>query len=1097
MTTLAQRSFAGGEIAPTIYSRTDMVKYQTGLRTCRNFLVMRHGGVSSRPGTQFLGEVPQKTGNEDKRVRFIPFYYSDSGTTVNYFLECGEDILHVWKDDARVWDEDKSIEGITAASPMVMELGDVTNLADGDEMLISGITGMPQLEGREVIIRDLGVDGANKCRLYDMMDQTIDGSAYGAYVSGGNAYRAYSISKAVWTYQDSEIEHLQFQQHQNSLYIVHRGYYTRIITKNSSADDDWSCDIVLFGPTTASPTSLDSDGPAETYTTNEEKYVVTAISAGNYEESLASNEEKIGHPPTNGSRIFGVINGNYGHGGTTTSLPICIDADGETFQLSCAGDLTGRTFTFYGYSRDGAYMQHSQAGTDSTTVNVGYPGGRDEFWWLQSVYIDGSTGGINCSVGLTNKTTTYVCPLQAPSGVGYLDWNVSNGEYAEIEYDINSSASRQIGIYSPSVDQSSRTFTVYGTDRNGDAISEDVDGPTGGHTRFTVNKYKTVTEVEVDSSYSGEVQVGVYSTELHPTNLTWQHSGSPLEYNIYRAVNGVYGFVGTSTSKSFRDDGLDPDYASPPPTQGASLITANSRPGVITMAQQRLWLASTYNDNELIRASRTGTPTNFSIHRPLQSDDAIEFKIAGREYGQVHHLVSLGRLVVFTSTGEWVLDGDETGAITPLAIAATQHSYRGSSTIPPVVIGGNAIYVQAGQRILRDLSYQFSSDSYTGNDLTVFAAHLFDDRLVRAMAYQQTPHSVLWCVMDDGALLGLTYLPEHQIWGWHRHDTDNGLFDEVGTMRSGAEDTTYTIVRRTLEDGPGGAERTHRYVEKMSSRYQADVEDYICCDSALTFDGTSTDGFIALSGGPPWDHTKTLTCSQLNWRNFTSADVGNQIHLWDADDNMIRFNIITYIDPLHVSGKVTTTVPPGLQGAWAAKQSMAFDEFHGLWHLEGLDVAVFGDGNVESSPSNPDYSTITVTNGAITCSQHYAKIQVGLPLTCDFQTLDIDTPSGEALMGRKSMVGRVTLMVESSRGIWCGQAEPPTDDPLDGLVQAKIRQSEAYDEPVGMVTGTVEVLTESEWNLNGRVFVRQVDPVPLTILGVAPSVYLPNRGRTR
>jgi hypothetical protein len=55
MGTVAQRSFAGGEIAPALYARTDLAKYATGARTCRNMIVQRHGGATNRPGRLHRG----------------------------------------------------------------------------------------------------------------------------------------------------------------------------------------------------------------------------------------------------------------------------------------------------------------------------------------------------------------------------------------------------------------------------------------------------------------------------------------------------------------------------------------------------------------------------------------------------------------------------------------------------------------------------------------------------------------------------------------------------------------------------------------------------------------------------------------------------------------------------------------------------------------------------------------------------------------------------------------------------------------------------------------------------------------------------------
>ena len=56
MPSVIQRTFAAGELAPALTARADLIKYATGLRTCRNFMVQRSGGVASRPGTKLVAE---------------------------------------------------------------------------------------------------------------------------------------------------------------------------------------------------------------------------------------------------------------------------------------------------------------------------------------------------------------------------------------------------------------------------------------------------------------------------------------------------------------------------------------------------------------------------------------------------------------------------------------------------------------------------------------------------------------------------------------------------------------------------------------------------------------------------------------------------------------------------------------------------------------------------------------------------------------------------------------------------------------------------------------------------------------------------------
>jgi hypothetical protein len=54
VSSVIQRSFAGGEIAPALHARADLARYAIGLKTCRNMVVMRAGGATKRPGTQFV-----------------------------------------------------------------------------------------------------------------------------------------------------------------------------------------------------------------------------------------------------------------------------------------------------------------------------------------------------------------------------------------------------------------------------------------------------------------------------------------------------------------------------------------------------------------------------------------------------------------------------------------------------------------------------------------------------------------------------------------------------------------------------------------------------------------------------------------------------------------------------------------------------------------------------------------------------------------------------------------------------------------------------------------------------------------------------------
>lgn len=73
-----QQSFTGGELSPGMYGRLDDQKYQAGLATCRNFIVMPQGPVQNRSGFSYVGVC----GNPNGKVRLIPFTFSSSDTAI-------------------------------------------------------------------------------------------------------------------------------------------------------------------------------------------------------------------------------------------------------------------------------------------------------------------------------------------------------------------------------------------------------------------------------------------------------------------------------------------------------------------------------------------------------------------------------------------------------------------------------------------------------------------------------------------------------------------------------------------------------------------------------------------------------------------------------------------------------------------------------------------------------------------------------------------------------------------------------------------------------------------------------------------------------
>ena len=56
-----QPSFAGGELSPRLYGRTDYPKYAIGAEAIENFIVRPEGGLMRRHGTRFAGVSSNST----------------------------------------------------------------------------------------------------------------------------------------------------------------------------------------------------------------------------------------------------------------------------------------------------------------------------------------------------------------------------------------------------------------------------------------------------------------------------------------------------------------------------------------------------------------------------------------------------------------------------------------------------------------------------------------------------------------------------------------------------------------------------------------------------------------------------------------------------------------------------------------------------------------------------------------------------------------------------------------------------------------------------------------------------------------------------
>lgn len=603
---------------------------------------------------------------------------------------------------------------------------------------------------------------------------------------------------------------------------------------------------------------------------------------------------------------------------------------------------------------------------------------------------------------------------------------------------------------------------------------------TGGSGDTTEYQYKvtavsSISEGSVESNASNTATVNSFDNKPG-ASLSWTASVGADHYNIYKnKSSGVFGFIGQATGTTFTDINITPETDNTVPIAYNPFADGNN-PSVVGYYQQRMVFAASAANPQTVWMSRTGDFHNFGYSDPNKDDDGIEFVIASRQVNQIRHLVSLRELLAMTSGAEIAITGSTDSGVTAANVSAIEQSYFGTSDVPPAIYANTALYIQARGGKLSTLAYNYVSDGFQPQDVSVLSSHLLRGFTIQDMAFTLQPNGILWMARNDGMLLGFTFLPDQQVYAWHWHDTD-GQVESVASVPENDEDALYLIVKRTINGV------TKRYIERMATRqltkfgsgdYWFDRAFFVDC--GLTYDGRRT-GTAVLSGGTTWQYPDPLTLT-VSTATFDAGMVNRSVILYGggseyAIGDVLTVKITAFISATVVTVEPQSVVPDSLRGVSATRWGLAATVVSGLGHLEGKKVSILGDGNVIPQQ--------VVTGGAITLDSPTLVAHIGLPITADFETLDLTLQNNQTFLGNKKRINQVVVICQESRGIFAG----PDADHLDEFKQ---RAGEDYGEPIELLTGRAEMEIQCQWDSFGRLFIRQSDPLPLTILGVMPNV---------
>ncbi len=147
----------------------------------------------------------------------------------------------------------------------------------------------------------------------------------------------------------------------------------------------------------------------------------------------------------------------------------------------------------------------------------------------------------------------------------------------------------------------------------------------------------------------------------------------------------------------------------------------------------------------------------------------------------------------------------------------------------------------------------------------------------------------------------------------------------------------------------------------------------------------------------------------------------------------------------------------------------------GLDHLEGQTVSILANG-----ATHPDK---TVSNGSVSLDRSSTNVKVGLGYSSILQTMRLDAGSQNGTsQGKTKRIYEITIRLFESIGVEVGET-------LTNMERIPFRTSaDPMDEGIPPFTGDKAVEFRGNYDTDGFIFVRQTQPLPLTILSLYPEL---------
>lgn len=1144
-----QNSLAAGEISPSLFGRTDLAKYHQGASTMRNYFVNYRGGSSSRAGYAYVGACKQP--GTAAPPRDIAFQFN---INQGYALEFGDQYMRVKSNGAYVLESPLVVSSVsiaalfTTAAPHGLAIGDW--IYDIGNTGFSGLTWIVNTTptGSAFTVTDLfgnvissaTVSGAGTiARIYTVIApyNAVD-LPFLKYTQSADTMSLTLVN------QDTRVEYPSYEltRFSNTSWVFSPVSFAASIDPPSGISAAAQSSTTLSTWYSYVVTSIDAD-------TGEESIASSVVNIENNDISINAGSNTISWTPVTGASYYNVykatpsysvqvpIGSLYGFMARafgTQATDTNITADFTKTPPTHQDPFARSAITAVNVTSSGGGLSQATVGYSITTSTgsgfIGTPVINDGSLTNMIIQNSGRSYAVGDTIAIGTKASgTYTFTANPTVGqtiiLNGITWTFVTstpvGNQTQIRStvaqtlsalvtDLTSSVNTSINVANYSLNGLILTisYKTIGTGGNSYTLAAGTYGGTvsaatltGGATGGAT---ATLTIGPATGTYPGVVayyqQRRVYGYTLNDPD-TYFFTRPGAFYNMDSSIPTIDSDAITGTPWAQQVNGIQ---AMVPMTTGLVTLTGNGA-----------WLVNGGTASAITPSNQTATAQAYNgsnAHIPpiivnydilyVQSKGSIVRDLAYNFYTNI-----------FTGTDQTILSNHLFNFHQLVQWAYAEEPYK-------------VIWAVRDDGIMLSLTF------LKEQEIAGWARHDTNGFFVGVCSVTEPPVDAIYIITKR-------YIRGQSKWMYYSERADNRNWESVEDCFCVDSGLTYPMSYPVATLTPAAATGTNNIsgvaVTTGGTGYTAPIIIANSPDGlgvGATFSATLSSGIITaitpLTQGSGYLQGSTITITDATGSGaiahpiitnnvnfsasasvFNSGNVGNVIRIGNsnATSNTIpsgvtangggKAIITQYISATQVIANIIepitniitddpfNTPSPAIANQWSL--SVPTSTVSGLNHLEGMTVAILADGSVVPNT--------TVSNGSITLPAPYSSIKIGLPYTCQLQTLYLDAPSEITMQGKRKNIQAVTVRMDKSRGMQVGTNQPDqsvqqnnANIPWTGMKPFKERNALVHaGSAIPLFSGDERILVPGAWEKPGQIAVQNIYPLPSNILAVIPE----------